>query len=107
MAYRIRVTLDIDWVGDGVGSSFLGINQSNDPGYTSTLAAGMVGVAQTLEMMVSELVPGSDTPTQGNFNTALTNAATDLGTMMGTAGAANGDPRTPFAIVSTWSTGGP
>jgi hypothetical protein len=116
MAYRIRLTLDVDFVIDGGGSQFLGINQSNNPGYSSGFAAGAVGYAQTGELMISELVPGGDSPTLANFLTALQNAANDLaGTPVGSnatpvlsqAGAMNGDPRTPLAIIQSWSTGNP
>lgn len=106
MAYRIRVTVDYDWVPDGAGFAILGQNQSNDPGYGATLQPGPVGAAQTLEMMVAEVVPGGDSPSGSNFNTALSAAATDLGTLLTTAGAANGNPATPLSIIQSWSTGG-
>ena len=106
MAYKIRVTLDIDWVGDGTYQGFMGVNQSNNPGYGATLLAGGAGLAQTLELMVAEAVPGGDSPSQANFNTALSQAATDLGTLMGTAGAAFGVTATPYNTVALWSTGG-
>lgn len=115
MAYRIRVTVDYDWVGDGVYSAFLGPNQSNNPGYNATFAAGAAGVAQTAELMISEIVPGGDTPTLANFLTALTNAANDLaGTptvgatpVMSQVGALYGQPNvTPLAIIQAFATGG-
>ena len=107
MAYRIRVTLDLDWVPDGTGSTFLGQNQANNPGYGSALNAGPAGAAQTLELMVSEIVAGGDTLTQGNLNTAVTQAATDLNTLTATAGAWGGNSGTPTAIATAWATGGP
>lgn len=116
MAYRIRVTLDVDWIPDGGYQSFLGINQSNNPGYNNTLAAGAVGMAQTAELMISEQVPGGDAPTLANFLTALQNAANDLagtpplgGTpIFSQPGALYGQsPATPLAIIQGFATGQP
>lgn len=116
MAYRLRVTVDYDWVGDGVYSAFLGPNQSNNPGYTNAFAAGAAGISQTAELMVSEIVPGGDTPTLANFLTALTNAANDLagtppsgGTpVMSQVGALYGQPNvTPLAIIQGFASGNP
>ena len=115
MAYRLRITVDYDWVIDGGGQPFLGINQSNNPGYTNSFAAGAVGVAQTAQLMISELVPGGDTPTLANFLTALTNAANDLagtppngGTaVMSQPGGLFGQPGTPLAIIQGFATGQP
>lgn len=116
MAYKLRITVDYDWVPDGGYQSFLGINQSNNPGYTNALSAGAVGVAQTAELMVAELVPGGDAPTLANFLTALQNAANDLagtppngGTpLMSQPGALFGQaPATPLAIIQGFATGQP
>lgn len=115
MAYVARVTFDFDWVPDGGGTSFLGIDQADNPGYSANNAAGAVGMAQTLRMNIREIVPGGDAPTLANFLTSLTNAANDMagtpiiGTVpqMSQPGAANGDPRTPLAIIQSWATGLP
>lgn len=116
MAYRIRVTVDYDWVPDGGYQAFLGINQSNNPGYNNSFAAGAVGMAQTAELMISELVPGGDTPSLANFLTALQNAANDLagtpplgGTpVMSQPGALYGQaPATPLAIIQGFAAGNP
>lgn len=107
MAIRIRVTLDVDQVVDGGGLSQLGTNQSNDPGYTATLGPGQVGIAQTLELMVSEAVPGGDAPSSANFTTALNNAAADLVTLLSTPGAWGGNPGTPLSYIDAWDTAGP
>ncbi len=107
MAIRIRVTLDVDWVPDGSGPGFLGQNQSNDPGFAAALGPGAVGVAQTLELMVSEAVPGGDSPSAANFTTALDNAASDLSTLLQTAGAWGGNPGTPLSYIQAWDTAGP
>lgn len=107
MAIRIRVTLDVDYVPDGTGGALLGQNQANNPGYGSALAAGSIGAAQTLELMVAEVVPGGNTPTAGNFATALTAAATDLGTLLVTNAAWAGNPGTPLSYIDAWVTGTP
>jgi hypothetical protein len=115
VAYVTRVTIDFDWVPDGGGTSFLGIDQADNPGYSANNAAGAVGMAQTARMNIREIVPGGDAPTLANFLTALTNAANDMagtpiiGTVpqMSQPGAVNGDPRTPLAIIQSWATGLP
>ena len=115
MAYKIRVTVDFDWGPDGGGTTFLGINQSNNPGFDNNLVAGFAGMAQTAELMVAELVPGGDAPTLANFLTALQNAANDLagtpplgGTpLMSQPGALYGQSPTPLAIIQGFATGNP
>ena len=107
MSYIIRTYVDIMYVGDGAGTALLGINQSNNPGFDATLTAGPVGVAQTLRLQVNETVPGGNSPSGANFNTALTAAATALGTLMTTAGAYSGGTDTPLAIAQGWATGNP
>lgn len=106
MAFTIDVTVNFKWVGDGTGLSQLGTNQSNNPGFTATLVPGSAPIGQSLTLMVSEAVPGADSPTGANFNTALTNAATDLGTLLTTGGAAFGNPATPLSLIQGFSTGG-
>jgi len=115
MAYAVILEARIGWVGDGVGSNFLGINQSNNPGFTALLSPGAVRLAQEGTLMSAEAVPGGDAPTLANFLTALTNAANDLagtptaGTvpLFSQPGAMFGDPRTPLAIIQSWATGNP
>ena len=105
--YKIRVTLDIDWVGDGAGTALLGQNQSNNPGFGSSLGPGAAQVAQTLQLRQAEQVGGGDSPVQSDFTTAMTTAVTDLVSQMGTAGAYSGGTQTPLAIAQGWSTGNP
>lgn len=108
MAYRIRLTVDYDWVPDGVGFTQLGQQQSNNPGTGSTQGPGTVGAAQTLSLIQAETVPGGDSPTQSNFNTALLNAIADIETQMGTVGAAFGvGNQTPLALIQGFSSGNP
>ena len=107
MSIRIRVTLDVDFVPDGAGTALLGQNTSNLPGYGSALGPGAAQAAQTLQIDVAEIVPGGNSPTSGNFTTALTAAAADLGTLLSTAGAFSGGTSTPLALIQAWGTGGP
>lgn len=112
MAYAVNVTVDFVWIADGVGSTMLGQNQSNQPGYGTTLLPGEIAGAQSLRLQVAEPVPGGDSPSLANFNTALTAAVADLaaatGTpIMSTNGAWGGNTGTPLAIIQAWSTGGP
>lgn len=119
MAIRIRVTVDVDYLGalgggDQVG--FVGQGQSNNPGYAAAFNPGAVGVAQTMELMVAEIVPGGDSPTLANFLTALTNAANDMaGTptsgstpIFSQVGAWGGNPGlTPLQVATGWATSNP
>lgn len=109
MAYRIRMTVFFDWVGDGTGPSMLGQYQAENPGFGTAPAQnpGPVGMAQTLSLLRAELVPGGDSPSQANFNTALSNAISDIETDMGTGGTWGGNAATPLSIIQGWSTGNP
>lgn len=112
MAYAVNVIVDIVWIADGVGSTMLGQNQSNQPGYGVNQLPGEIAGAQSLRLAVAEVVPGGDTPTLANFNTALTAAVADFASATGTpimsqAGAWGGNPGTPLAIAQAWATGGP
>jgi len=100
MAYRLRLYCDFDWVGDGTGSAGLGLLQSNNPGTGGSTVggiAGAAGCAQTLRLQQAEQIPGGDSPTAGNFSTALTNGATDLNAQITAA---------ILAQMQAWSTGG-
>ena len=104
----VQLTARVMQVGDGPGGAYLlGQNQSENPGFGSALGAGEIPSAQYLELRVGELVPGGDSPTSGNFTTVFTTLASDLGTLMSTAGAYSGGTQTPLAIVQGWSTGNP
>lgn len=107
MAIRLTMIMRVEQVGDGAGTALLGQNQAEYPGYTSSETYGAVGSAQTLELRVGEAVPGGDSPSSANFTTALTAAATDLGTLLSTAGAYSGGTATPLALIQAWATGGP
>ena len=103
----LRVYCDICQIGDGGGTALLGQPQSNEPGFLGNLTNGPVPSAQTIRLEDAVFVVGGDTPTSGNFATAFTQLATDLGTMMTTAGAFSGGTATPLSIVQGWSTGNP
>ena len=107
MAYIIQMQLIPMWVPDGAGSAVLGQNQANFSGFGTTFGPGPVGNAQSMTLLSAEVVPGGDSPTQGNFNTAMTNAVSDLTTKMGTVGGNSGESSTPLAIIQGWSTGNP
>lgn len=106
MAYRLRLRADWDWVPDGA-VALMGQQQADNPGYAGT-GAGMVGIAQTASDIDAEIVPGGDSPSNANFQTALNNAAATLYTRMTTAGAVPGfTSGTLAALVQGWSSGNP
>jgi len=108
MAYIVEIEAKIKWVGDGQGSYMLGQYQSNQPGFgPGGQGPGTIGSAQMLSLIQAEVVPGGDSPTQANFNTALTQAITDIEGQMGEPGTWGGNPGTPLAIAQGWATGNP
>lgn len=107
MAIIIQARIDILNVPDGAAGTIVGQNQANFAGFGSTLGPGSVGASNSLRLIVAESVPGGDSPSQANFNTAIGNMATDLETLLGTTGAWGGNgSQTPLAIIQGWSTGG-
>lgn len=90
MSYRLRYQVQIDWVGDGIGAM-----EGSSGGQTISFSA-TVPVA---------FVPGANSPTQGNFNTALSGSSAtptspslsyDVATQIATK----------LAQIQAWSTGG-
>ena len=118
MPYKLRVTVDLDYTGQSGGGDeigFVGPGLSNNPGYTNAFTAGAVGIAQTMELLVSEQVAGGDTLTLANILTALQNAANDLAGTPPNGGTAifsqvggwGGNPSiTPLAVAQAWPTAG-
>lgn len=107
MAYRIRVAVSYDWVPDGGGGAILGQQQAENPGVAGT-GAGSVGAAQTASDIDAEIVPGGDSPSSANFQTALNAAAATLYTRLTTANQVPGfTSGTLLALVQGWSTGNP
>lgn len=58
MGYRLRYTVNVDWVGDGVGP--MGVSAAQTMGFSATVPVTNV--------------PGGNAPTQANFNNALSGA---------------------------------
>jgi hypothetical protein len=94
MAVRLRVYLDIDWVGDGMGPSGLYIAAANNP------MLGSVGNAQTLRLQQGEPVQAvlPDTPTATEIHDAVLLAAADLNVQI---------DATVVAQIDGWATGNP
>lgn len=59
MAYRLRYTVNVDWIADGAGPM-------------EVSAAQTIGFSATVPVA---FVPGADAPTIGNFNTALSGSS--------------------------------
>lgn len=69
MAYIIRYVAVVDWIGDGVGSMSVPSAQQLQLGSLPLFGAGF---AQAPGQPIGfQVVPGGDSPTIGNFNTAL------------------------------------
>jgi hypothetical protein len=104
MAYFAEVEVRIGWVPDGSGNTFLGQPQANIPGQGPLpLNNRVVFSAQVRQYIVGEGIPGGDSPTLANINTALTSCVADLA-------AASGTPQitaAELAIIQGWSTGNP
>ena len=85
MSYRVRAEFYIDYVGDGVGPMEV-------PGSPTIklLTQFSGGTAPPLQgpIAASTIVPGGNTPTQGNFNTAFTAVATDMQNQLSANGSA-------------------
>lgn len=102
---RIRVYVDIDSIGPGMGPSGLGGLNANDPASGQSAGPTMAGNAQTLRIQDSTaVVPGTPgSYTVANFNTALSTIVTDI------AGA-SGTPLITAAIlaqINGWNSGSP
>lgn len=80
MAYVVEVLVRIGWVGDGMGGAGLGQSQANVGGMSAGLTPGPIFNAQVLQFLQREGVAAvnPDAPTQTEFRTAMTLAATDI-----------------------------
>ncbi len=108
MPYIVRCELTIGYVPAGAGGASLGQWQANNAGFGATEGAGPVMFAQSASDVVSESVPGGESPSSANFTTAINLAATDLETRLTTVGAVPGfTAGTLLALVQGWSTGNP
>ena len=109
MAYIVKLTAEYGWVPDGSGPMMIGQRQANFPaGGVGGATPLTVFAAQSASDYAGELVPGGDSPTGANFQTALNAAAADLYTQLTTAGDVPGfTSGTLLALVQGWSTGNP
>jgi hypothetical protein len=104
MAFAVRAYVDIYWVPEGTGGvTMVPGALANSPGYGQAQGPGPGGSAQTMHFQAAEAIPGGDSPTLANINTALTNIANDL------AGASGAPQITPalLAQIVAWKSGGP
>lgn len=100
MAWAIQMTLDIGWIGEGSGgASFVARPQANIAGYGSTPYPGVSFNAQTIRFQQAEqVIPTASPPTQANFQSAVTSAATDLNSQLTAA---------VVAVLQGWASGNP
>jgi hypothetical protein len=104
MALRVRVYVDIDYVGRGTGTALMGGINANDPAYGQGLTAGETAVAQTIRFQTSQQVPGTaGSTTLANILMALDNAANNIA---GATGTPIIDAAT-LAQINAWNTGNP
>ena len=77
MAYQIRYEIEVVWIPDGAGPMSVPSAQKLRLGQIafSGLTPGVAGAPGGSQPTGFIQVPGGDTPTQGNFNTALNGAA--------------------------------
>lgn len=107
MPFFIKTEVTYGWAPAGAGGAGVGQPQSNFPGTGATPGSGYVFVGQSASDIVGEAVPGGDSPSGANFQTAINAAATDLYTRLTTANAVPGfTSGTLLAQVQAWSTGG-
>jgi hypothetical protein len=108
LPFVVRVEVTYGYVPMGAAGTVLGQQQADMPGFGATATPGPVFFAQSAKDIVGETVPGGESPTSGNFNTALAAAATDLQTRLTTANQVPGfTTGTLLALVQGWSTGLP
>lgn len=106
MAYRVRVTVSYDYVPDGAGGALQGQQQADNPGIAGT-GGGTVAAMQTASDIDAEVVPGGNSPSSANFQTALNAAAATLYTRLTTANSVPGfTSGTLLAQVQAFATGG-
>lgn len=69
MAYQIRYMLEVNWIGDGAGPMSVATAQGMILGQLGI--NGLTPVTATGQPTGVQAVPGGDSPTIGNFSTAL------------------------------------
>jgi hypothetical protein len=108
MPFIVRVEVTYGYVPMGAAGTVLGQQQADMAGFGAVPGPGPVFAMQSAKDIVGETVPGGESPTSGNFQTALNAAATDLQTRLTTANAVPGfTTGTLLALVQGWSTGNP
>lgn len=109
MAYMVEGKFSVCWVPDGAGSAIMGQQQANFPGYGASAGPGSVPAVQELSIIVGESVPGGDSPSEANFQTAFNTLASDVYSQFTTPGEVPGfsGSGTAYATVQTWATGEP
>ena len=87
MSYRLRATINLDWVGDGAGPGFGFVSLAQTKGFQLTTQGGIIVPGYTFANPPT-------TPTLANFYTALTGSsatpssncvALDIGTQINVA----------------------
>lgn len=84
MAYQVKWSATIMWIGDGAGAMSVPAQQSLTFGNQFGSNGGYV------------IVPGGDSPTGGNLTTAGTTCGTNIGTALNTA----------LTQIQNWASGG-
>ena len=108
MPYIVRVEVTYAYVPGGAGGASLGQQQADNAGFGAAGGSGPVMFAQSAKDIVSESVPGGESPSSANFTTAINAAAVDLENRLTTVGALPGvTAGTLLATVQGWSTGLP
>jgi|SRR5215469_457623 len=106
MALGVTVTVEVGWIANTSGNTFLAQQQANIPGQGQTGAPHEFFVAQKLRVPLDfqpiPVQPGSEgSVTLGNINTALTAAVADL-----SSGAGATITPAMIAQIQGWATGG-
>ena len=103
-AVRLRVYVDLDFVGAGTGIVLLDQGQANMPGYGQGPSSGAAGLAQTMRKQAGEVVLGNGGAiTLAEIDTALKAAADDIAGATGTPFISAAD----LATINGWATGNP
>lgn len=103
-AVKVRVYIDVDFLGAGQGPSGLGAGFSNNPGFGQAGNPGLAGGAQTRRYQAGEMVLGSGgSITLAQIQTALVAIANDFAGASGTPQITAAE----LAIINGWNTGQP
>ena len=103
-AVKIRVYIDFDAVGAGMGSVMLGGLNANDPTQGQLASPITAGNAQTLRKQVSEQILGTGgSITLAEIAAALVVVSTDIAGATGTPIISTAD----LAQINGWATGNP